>query len=278
MQEIRIGYSPCPNDTFIFDALTHGRIDTNGVLFSEVLADVEALNRMAGSGELEVTKLSFHAYMHLLDKYTLLHSGAALGNNCGPMLIAKQAFALNELKHKRIAIPGKMTTANFLLDFALPEAENRIEMIFSDVEDAVLNGEVDAGLIIHENRFTYQDKGLVSLIDLGEYWESHTGHPIPLGGIAVRRDLDLDLQQQISEWVRQSVEYAFEHPEESLPYIRLHAQEMDPEVMKKHIDLYVNDYSVDLGAKGRQAVLYMYRSMVGQGRIAESIEPIFVNL
>jgi len=278
MQKIRIGYSPCPNDTFIFDALIHGRIETGELSFSEVLADVEELNRMAVNAELEVTKLSFHAFMHLLDRYVLLHSGAALGNNCGPLLIALEEFPLEEIGSKTVAIPGKMTTANFLLDFAFPNIGEKKEMIFSEVENAVLRGEVDAGVIIHENRFTYAEKGLKDLIDLGQHWEERTGFPIPLGGIAVRRDIDMDVQQEISELIRSSVEYAFEHPEQSLPYTREHAQEMDPEVMRKHISLYVNEYSVDLGTEGRSAVLHMYRNMVHQGRIEESPEPIFVNI
>ncbi|MBR9921629.1 MAG: 1,4-dihydroxy-6-naphthoate synthase [Bacteroidetes bacterium] len=260
--QIQLGFSPCPNDTFIFDALIHQRIDTGNLTFKAVMEDVEALNRMALRGELEMTKLSFHALGHMLDKYQLLDAGSALGKGVGPLLIARKPLSREEIIKGPIAIPGKYTTANFLLGLAYPEAKNKVEILFSDIEDAVLSGKVTAGLIIHENRFTYQDKGLVKLIDCGEFWESKTGLPIPLGGICVRRDLPDAVKQDINRLLRQSVEYAFANPKESLPFIRAHAQEMEEEVMYKHIELYVNDYSVDLGAEGRKAVAKMFEKAV----------------
>lgn len=256
--EIEIGFSPCPNDTFIFDAMAHGRIDTEGLTFKVTMADVEELNRLAFANALQVTKLSFHAYAHVLGRYILLNSGSALGSNCGPLLISKQVFPLKEVNGLRIAIPGRYTTANFLMGFAFPEALHKVEMLFSDIEAAVARGDVDAGVIIHENRFTYADRGFTKLMDLGEHWEQRTGHPIPLGGIAVQRRVDPATRQKLDRVLRRSIEHAMVHPEDSLGFTREYAQEMDPEVMQKHIALYVNDYSLNLGDKGRAAVHHMY--------------------
>ncbi len=264
---MQIGYSPCPNDTFIFDALVHDRVDTEGLRFEPVLADVEALNQWAFAGKLEVTKLSYHAFAYLTERYALLHSGSALGNNCGPLLIGKVPMSEAEINAAEIAIPGRLTTANFLLSMAFPQALRKRELLFSAIEDAVLTGETGAGLIIHENRFTYAQRGLVKLLDLGEHWEQTTGLPIPLGGIAVRRDLPEAVQQKIGRVLRRSVEYAFANPEASKPYVREHAQAMDDAVMQAHIDLYVTDYTVDLGEKGRQAVTYMFDTAEKQGII-----------
>ena len=251
---IKIGFSPCPNDTFIFDALIHGRIDTGDLKFEAVMADVEELNRMALNGDLEITKLSFHAFAHVLDTYQMLPSGSALGRGVGPLLISKKKLNLEQAADVKIAIPGKFTTAVFLLKMFLPQNNDLHEMLFSDIEDAVLSGAVDAGLIIHENRFTYESKGLFKIADMGELWENSTGLPIPLGGIAIRRDMDMELRTQISAMLRKSIEHAYANPDQALPYIRKHAQEMDLDVLKKHIDLYVNDFSLDLGREGRTAV------------------------
>jgi 1,4-dihydroxy-6-naphthoate synthase len=264
---LSLGFSPCPNDTFIFDALLHGRVDTEGLDFEVVMEDVEALNKAAAAGRLDITKLSYHAFAFLTEQYALLHAGSALGNNCGPLLIARQMMADSEINAARIAIPGRMTTANFLLGMAYPEATDKHETLFSDIEDAVLDGRAEAGLIIHENRFTYAQRGLVQLCDLGAFWEGSMGLPIPLGGIVVRRDLPLEVQKTVNRVLRRSVEYAFAHPEASLPFVRQHAQAMSDAVMQAHIQLYVTDYTIDLGEKGRLAVTEMFRIAREKGLI-----------
>lgn len=274
--KLTLGYSPCPNDTFIFDAMIHQRIDTEGLEFEVHLGDVEQLNQKAFANELNITKLSYHAYAYLISNYALLTSGSALGNNCGPLLIAKTAIPKEALNNKKIAIPGKYTTANFLLSLAFPKAQQKQEMLFSDIEQQVLEEQVDAGLIIHENRFTYQDKGLVKLIDLGEWWEQTTQLPIPLGGIVVQRQLPLEVQQKINRVLRRSIEFAFEHPEASLSYVRAHAQEMDLAVIQQHIGLYVNDFSVDLGTKGKAAIQHLFDTAVQVGLIESPNIDIFV--
>lgn len=273
---LTIGFSPCPNDTFIFDALLHGRINTEGLSFEPVMEDVEALNRRAFAGELAVTKLSYHAFAHLTERYALLDAGSALGNNCGPLLISKAPMTEPEINAARIAIPGKMTTANFLLSLAYPNAQNKREVIFSDIENAVLRGDTEAGLIIHENRFTYAQKGLVKILDLGEHWETTTGLLIPLGGIVVRRDLPMEVQQRVNRVLRRSVEYAFAHPTEVMPFVREHAQEMEESVMRAHIELYVTQHSVDLGEDGRNAVKQMFRIAQEKGVIPAYRDDFFV--
>lgn len=276
MTNLTLGFSPCPNDTFIFDALLHGKVDTEGISFLPVIEDVEALNRRAFAGELSVTKLSYHAFGHLTERYALLDAGSALGNNCGPLLIARKPMTELELNAARIAIPGKMTTANFLLSLAYPSAQNKNEVLFSEIENAVLNGEAEAGLIIHENRFTYAQKGLVKILDLGEHWETTTGLPIPLGGIVVRRDLPMEIQQKVNRVMRRSVEYAFAHPADVMPFVRQHAQEMDDSVMQAHIQLYVTQHTVDLGADGRAAVRQMFRIAWEKGLLPSYKEAFFV--
>jgi 1,4-dihydroxy-6-naphthoate synthase len=255
---LTLGYSPCPNDCFIFDALIHKKIDTRGFDFDVILEDVESLNKKAVNSELDITKLSFHAFGHVIRNYILLRAGSALGFNCGPLLISKKEISDVRNEIRSVAIPGRLTTANFLLSIAYPHLQNKVEMVFSEIEDAVLNEKVDAGLIIHENRFTYQEKGLKKVRDLGEFWESLIHSPIPLGGIVMKRELGEQLHQQINSLIRKSVEYAFAHPESSMPYVREHAQEMKEDVMKKHIDLYVNSFSVDLGEQGKKAVELMF--------------------
>jgi 1,4-dihydroxy-6-naphthoate synthase len=256
--KLTIGYSPCPNDCFIFDALIHGKIDTEGLQFEVVLDDVETLNKKALKSELDITKLSYHALAYVLENYILLRSGSALGFNCGPLLIKDSRSKIKDLNTSKIAVPGKLTTANLLLSIAYPKATNRVEYVFSDIENAVLSGEVDAGLIIHENRFTYQDRGLEKIIDLGEFWDSLIHAPIPLGGIVIKRSLGDDLQQKVNRLIKKSVEFAFANPESSINYVKAHAQEMSEEVMKKHIALYVNDFSIDLGETGINAVQLLF--------------------
>lgn len=266
---ITLGYSPCPNDTFIFGALANGLIDTQGIDFEIVMDDVEALNKMAFAGVLDVTKLSYHAFAHLTTAYRLLQAGSALGNNCGPLLVAKTPLDTAQIEHARIAIPGKMTTANFLLSLAYPNAIHKVETLFSEIENAVCDGHCDAGLIIHENRFTYQQRGLTKLIDLGEYWESTTGLPIPLGGIVIKKEHPSDVQKLVNQLIRESVTFAYAHTDQVMPYIRTHAQAMEDHVMQSHIDLYVNEYSIDLGGKGRHAVQTMFSMAKAKGLIGD---------
>jgi 1,4-dihydroxy-6-naphthoate synthase len=274
--KLSLGFSPCPNDTFIFDALVHQKIDTEGLEFDIILADVEELNQKAFAGELDVTKLSYHAFAHLLHQYALLDAGSALGRNCGPLLIAKRPLTEAEVNAATIAIPGRYTTANFLLGLAYPAATDKREMLFSDIEQAVLRDEVEAGLIIHENRFTYQDKGLVKIQDLGEFWESTTGFPIPLGGIVVRRSLPQPVQQAVNRVVARSVAYAQAQPQGTRSYVAAHAQEMDEAVMYAHIGLYVNDFTLNLGTEGRAAVGHLFHEAHQKGLIATVPSHIFV--
>ena len=274
---LSLGFSPCPNDTFIFDAMLHGKVDTEGLDFEVYMEDVEALNRRAFAGDIAVTKLSYHAFAWLTERYALLDAGSALGNNCGPLLIARAAMTDAEIDSARIAIPGKMTTANFLLSLAYPNADDKQETLFSEIENTVVEGRAGAGLIIHENRFTYQQKGLVKLLDLGEFWESSTGLPIPLGGIVVRRDLPPDIQQKVNRVMRRSVEYAFAHTDDVMPFVRQHAQAMDDAVMQAHIDLYVTGYTLDLGEKGREAVRQMFAIGREKGAIPDYKENFFTN-
>ena len=264
--KLTLGFSPCPNDTFIFDALVHHKIDTEGLEFEVIFADVEQLNKWAFQRKLDITKLSYNAFTHCGNDYALLDSGSALGNNCGPLLIKKPNTILT--KESKIAIPGKYTTANMLLNIAFPNHQNKVEMLFSEIENKVLEGRVDAGLIIHENRFTYQEKGLEKVKDLGEFWEEETGLPIPLGGIVVKRELPLVTKQKVERVLRKSVEYAFENPNSSADYVKCHAQEMEKQVLDAHIALYVNDYSISLGDQGRNAVELLFAK---SGRVCNSI-------
>jgi len=275
MKKLSIGFSPCPNDTFIFDALIHGKIDTEGLSFEVHMADVEELNLMAFRGDLDITKLSYHAFLHILEEYIMMDSGSALGNNCGPLLI-KNSGAKDPLANDLIAIPGKYTTANFLLNYAFPELQNKKELLFSEIESSIKNEVVSAGLIIHENRFTYADRGFEKVKDLGEHWEQNTGMPIPLGGIAIKRNLDKSLHEKVQRLIRKSIEYAFENPSESLAFVKRNAQEMDTEVMQKHINLYVNDYSISLGQKGKAAIEYMYEFSVKCDLIDSTNKDLFV--
>lgn len=228
--------------------------------FEVHLGDVETLNRAALNGDLDITKLSFHAYAYAINNYILLRAGSALGFNCGPLLVQKKNNNLlsKPVSQWRVAIPGKLTTANFLFSLAYPGATNKVEYVFSGIENAVLNNEVDAGLIIHENRFTFQDKGLEKIADMGEFWDSLINAPIPLGGIAIRRDMDPLFQQKVNQLIKESVQYAFTQPESPMNYVKQHAQEMSEEVMKKHIALYVNDFSVELGLTGKNAVELLF--------------------
>lgn len=271
-----LGFSPCPNDCFIFDALIHKKIDTQGIDFTVIMEDVEALNNRAFKHELDITKLSYHAFLYLTNAYTLLNSGSALGFNCGPLLVKKSGHIIKSIDSASIAIPGKYTTANFLLSLAFPKAIHKQEILFSEIENAVLTNKVDAGLLIHENRFTYQDKGLEKIIDLGEYWESLIQSPIPLGGIVVKRTLDPALQKIIDSLIKQSVEFAFTNPESCMAFVKEHAQEMSEEVMKKHIALYVNEFSIDLGIIGKNAVQVLVNKAIELKLVTDVHPSIFV--
>ncbi len=274
---LTLGFSPCPNDTYIFDAMIHNRIDTEGVTFDVVMEDVEALNQRAFRHELHVTKLSYHAFAYLVDAYALLEAGSALGNGVGPLLIAKEMMSQEAVNQSIIAIPGKLTTANFLFSLAYPEATKKAETIFHDIENAVLDGRVGAGVIIHENRFTYQQRGLVKLMDLGAFWEETTQMPIPLGGIVVRRDLPLAIQQKVERIMKRSVAYAFKHPSVSRDFVEKYAQEMEEKVRKQHIDLYVNTFTRGLGKQGRAAVKTLFDKALALKIIPSYTEHIFLN-
>ena len=290
--KLSLGFSPCPNDTFIFDALIHQKIDTEGLNFDVVFDDVETLNQKAFRAELDITKLSFHAYAYLTEKYVLLHAGSALGFGVGPLLICENedyisTNTLADLKPQtsdlqpptsdlRIGIPGKYTTANFLLSLAFPEAKNKIEMKFFEIESALLNHQIDMGVIIHENRFTYQEKGLKKIIDLGQFWEDLTQGPIPLGGIMVKRELPENVKQKVNRIIKRSVQYAFDHPESGMDFICSLSQEMSKEVINKHIELYVNKFSIDLGEVGRNAVQTFFEQAHKLGIIPETKQNLFL--
>lgn len=256
--KISLGFSPCPNDTFIFDALVNRKIDTEGVDFEVFMEDVETLNQKSFRAELDVTKLSFHTLGYVREHYELSHSGSALGEGVGPLIISKKDISKEDILKGPVAIPGKYTTAHFLLKMAFPHIAEKQEMLFSEIEEAVIEEKVIAGLIIHENRFTYASKGLKKFMDLGEYWENKTGLPIPLGGIAIKRSLPVELKVKINNWIRESVEFAFKNPNSGSSYIRAHSQEMDEDVLRKHIGLYVNNYTIELGDRGIEAVQKMF--------------------
>lgn len=264
--KLKIGFSPCPNDTFIFEALINGRIDTEGVEYDWFLADVEELNHRAMDGLTDITKISYHAYAYAAPHYLLLDSGGALGRGNGPLLISKRKISDDEVNDLRIAIPGKYTTANLLLGIAWPQATDRHEYLFSDIPEAVLSGEADAGLIIHETRFTYQSMGLQKIADLGEFWEKETGAPIPLGAIVVNRNVPFDTAVKVNNAIRRSLEFARANPGPASDFIKEHAREIEPLVIQKHIKLYVNDFSLSLGEEGRRAVNKLY-SVAGEKKI-----------
>ncbi|MBY0244088.1 MAG: 1,4-dihydroxy-6-naphthoate synthase [Sphingobacteriaceae bacterium] len=275
--KLTLGFSPCPNDTFIFDALIHHKIDTEGLEFEVSFDDVETLNQKARQGLLDITKLSFHAFAYVVNQYALLDSGSALGFGVGPLLISKKQLSEVDLTNdKLVGIPGKFTTANFLLGVAYPQLTRKEEIVFSEIESKLIHDEIDLGLIIHENRFTYEQKGLFKVMDLGAYWENLTGCAIPLGGIAVNRNLPIEIQIKVNRLLRKSVEYAFENPKSCVDFIKLHAQEMDEEVMYKHIDLYVNKYSINLGEEGRKAIDTLFSIALNNKIIPPFSESLYV--
>jgi 1,4-dihydroxy-6-naphthoate synthase len=287
--KLSLGFSPCPNDTFIFDALVNNQVDLEGLQFEVIMEDIETLNRWASEGKLDISKLSFPAFFPNLHQYTALPSGAALGKGVGPLVVARNrgeartdcapeddldaGFTLAE--EALIAIPGENTTANFLLSYFLPASRNkRIAVLFSEIEQAVISGKADIGLLIHENRFTYAERGLIKMADLGKLWEKKTGLPTPLACIAIKRTIDVRTQQLVGRLIRKSLEYSFENYPHISPFVELHAQAMSKDVMRKHIDLYVNDYSIDLGEAGRKAIRAFYDIYRGA---TEPVSDLFVN-
>lgn len=275
--KLSLGFSPCPNDTFIFDALAHQKIDTEGLEFDIVFADVETLNNKGHHEDLDITKLSYHAYAYMSRNYQLLTSGSALGRGCGPLLISKDEIPRSKIEFCLVGIPGKLTTANFLLSLAFPEAATKKEYVFSEIENALISDAIDIGVIIHENRFTYKAKGLKKIIDLGEWWENKYQLPIPLGGICVRRNFDIDLKQKINRVLKRSVEFAMKNPDQTMDFVRQHSQEMEETVMKQHIQLYVNDFTIDLGTEGKNAVEKLYEVAMEKRIIGGMVYPLFVD-
>ena len=276
MKTLSLGISTCPNDTFIFDAMVNGKIDTCNLAFDCHLTDVEELNRNAFNEKVDITKISYHAYAHIADRYILINSGSALGFNNGPLIVAGSKKNPDELKDKPIAIPGKFTTANLLMSVIYPWLINKHEYLFSEIEDIVSKGQAAAGLLIHENRFTYQNKDLYKVADLGEEWENQTGMPVPLGGIAVRRELGNEIAVKVEKTLASSIDFAYKNPESAYDFVRKYAAAMDWDVMKKHINLYVNEFSRDLGTLGRDAVKLLYEKSEAINAIPAVRNDIFV--
>lgn len=280
MKNLNLGYSPCPNDTFIFYAMVHGIIDTPGFRINEVLLDVETLNQKALRSELDLSKISYHAFGNLRNKYCMLRSGGALGKGCGPLLIAAEEYPINELKNKKIAIPGRLTTAYLLLqlfdyDLKIGKADILV-MPFNEIIPAIKNGEADAGLIIHESRFTYPSYGLKEIIDLGKWWEEETGFLLPLGGIIAKRELGAEIINAVDKTIQCSIEFAFKNRGAVMQYIKKHAQEISEDVINRHIDLYVNKYSLDIGADGEKAVQELMSRAENAGIIPKSDRSLFI--
>ena len=257
--KINLAFSSCPNDTFIFDALVNNKIDTGGIEFNPIIADIDKLNIWSSSHRYDITKLSYYAFTKCYEKYKLLNSGSALGDGCGPILIKRPETVLSP--NSSIAIPGELTTANLLLKIAYPSFINKTSVLFSDIEDLVCVGKFDAGLIIHENRFTFQKKGLVKVEDLGDFWFNKTNLPIPLGGIAVSRNFSEQEQKKIDHLILKSLKFSLTNKESASKYVKAHAQEMDAKVIQSHINLYVNDFSIDLGVRGRNAIIKVFEEL-----------------
>ena len=274
---LSLGFSTCPNDTFIFEALVNNRFEVEGLELTTYLTDVEELNQKAFTATYDITKLSTFAYSQLSDQYQILDSGSALGTNNGPLLISNKKINIYQIEKYNIAIPGKNTTANFLLTALYPQIQNKTEMLFSDIEDAIVNGDVDAGVIIHESRFTYQQKGLQKVIDLGQRWERRTGLPVPLGCIAIKRNLPDEIKIKVNNAIKKSIEVAFANPEQALSYCKQYANTMTNEIMLQHIVLYVNKYSLSLGDEGKEAINTLYEFAQNMGMINNELKEIFVS-
>lgn len=267
---LKLAYSPCPNDTFAFHAMVHSLVDCEGLEFDVTLADVEQLNKGAYNGEYDICKMSYHAFFMMAEKYIMLRSGSALGYHNGPLLVAKKGSKLatltgrelsDAISRSKIAIPGDMTTGALLLKIAFPDAGITRSLIFSEIADAVLSGEFEAGVLIHEGRFTYEERGLELIMDLGENWHSLSSLPVPLGGIAVNRRIEPETIRKIGRVLRRSIQYAMDNPEQSGEYVACHAQEMDSDIQKKHIGLFVNEYTLEIGEEGERAVNELYKRL-----------------
>ena len=272
---ITLAISPCPNDTFMFWAMLHRQIDTFGLTFNVEMLDIDKLNHAAAEQEFDVVKISYANYPAISSSYQLLTAGSALGFGNGPLLVSRRKIYPDEIPFLRIAIPGKNTTANMLLTIAYPAAADKREYLFSDIEDVVLSDEADAGLLIHETRFTYRRKGLHKILDLGEYWEKTTSLPLPLGGIAVRRNFPHDVRQKLNTALMESVRYALQNPDLPEQFVKQHAQEMDIDVCRKHINLYVNDFSIELGDDGKKAVSTFFEKGIAAKFFSNITEPVF---
>ena len=275
---MKLSFSTCPNDTFIFYAIANKKIDLEGIDFEISMHDIDVLNKNAAADNPpEITKISSNAYgINLWKNYVTLDSGAALGRNNGPMLVAAKYFDPKEMATKRILIPGVNTTANLLFSVFYPDAKDKTQMLFSRIEGEVLNGNYDCGLLIHEGRFTYKERGLVKIVDFGEQWEQVMHHPIPLGTIIARRDIGIDTARKVSRIIRRSIEYAYAHTDEAMPYIRSYARELSNDVIKSHIGLYVNEFSIDLGAEGKEAITFLYQKAKEGGMIDEMPREMFL--
>ncbi|MEY4150206.1 MAG: hypothetical protein RL555_810 [Bacteroidota bacterium] len=278
--KLRIGFSPCPNDTFIFDALVHGKIDTGEIQFEPILEDVETLNEWALEGKLDITKLSFPAFFSTRNHYQLLDAGSALGQGVGPILVTKDTVPLtaDQINHRKVLLPGSNTTAHLLFSLAFPAATQKEFLIFSAIEETLQKDSQLLGVLIHENRFTYEKKGLNKIVDLGSFWEENWQVPIPLGGIAIRRSFTYELKKQLEEWIRKSLALAWANYPQLSPFVQLHAQEMEEDIMRKHITLYVNEYSRSLGETGQHAINVLFKKyMELQNKPSEENQfPLFV--
>ncbi|HRW20761.1 MAG TPA: 1,4-dihydroxy-6-naphthoate synthase [Bacteroidales bacterium] len=276
IQNFNLGISPCPNDTFIFYALINNKIDTKGFKFNVVFKDVEQLNYMALEGGLDICKLSYHAFAKASKQYQLLKSGGAFGIKNGPMIVSKSKIYPDEIPYIKIAVPGLNTTAMMLLQLTYPDIKEPEIYVFNEIEDAVLSNQCDAGLLIHESRFTYQNKGLVRVLDLGELWYKNHHLPVPLGGISIKREIDSSIKLLINNLIKKSIDYASKNTEEAIRFAKQYASNMDTNIMLKHIDLYVNEFSLDVSTKGKEAVLFLFESAFANNLISKPLQPIFI--
>lgn len=270
-REITLGHSPDPDDAFMFYALATDKIDTEGLDFKHVIQDIETLNHRAMQSELDVTAISIHAYAYVLDKYALLTSGASMGDNYGPMIIARQKMDIDELRKVKIAVPGKMTTAYLTMRLCIGEAET-VVIPFDEIMDAVERGDADAGLLIHEGQLTYASRGFEKIIDLGEWWKTETGLPLPLGGNAIKKSLGPELIDKVSRLLRQSIEYGLEHRQEGVRHSMTYARGMETDLTDKFVGMYVNDYTIDYGERGREAVKLLLARAHEAGIIPRPVE------